>query len=147
MTLMHPAAGLHVVEMTDGSVYLGVVGFQGEYLTVSTGKTGRPPVIHRDDVDDLIPAEHHPDVEVAGQQIDTSVADDAAVTASWLRGLAQDTIDHEGCYGCKYNAAQALEHLGILDEVLALLGTADPRITREPPSPHTTGRAGGARVR
>ena len=143
MTLMHPAAGLHVVEMTDGSVYLGVVGFEGEYLTVSTGKTGRPPVIHRDDVDDLIPAEH----QVAGQQIDTSVADDAAATASWLRGLAQDTIDHEGCYGCKYNAAQALEHLGVLDEVLALLGTADPRITQEPPSPHGTVRAAEGRVR
>ena len=48
-------------------------------------------------------------------------------TAQWLRGLAQDVIDHQCCDGCKYNAAQALEHLGLLDEVLALLNVEDPR--------------------
>lgn len=48
-------------------------------------------------------------------------------TTQWLRGLAQDVIDHQCCEGCKYNAAQALEHLGVLSEVLTLLGVAGPR--------------------
>jgi hypothetical protein len=48
--------------------------------------------------------------------------------AGWLRGLAQDVIDHEACLGCRCNAAQALEHLGVLDEVLALVGKEDPRL-------------------
>ena len=135
MTVTHLAAGLHVVEMNDGNVYLGVVGFEGEYVTVSTGRTGRPPIIHLDDVDDIIPAEYHPDVEVVGQHVDTSLADDAAMTALRLRGLAQDIIEHEGCNGCTYNAAQALEHLGVLDEALAILDVQDPRTTRLPPSP------------
>jgi hypothetical protein len=50
------------------------------------------------------------------------------IAATWLRGLAQDVIDHEACLGCRCNAAQALEHLGALDEVLALLGKDDPRL-------------------
>lgn len=46
---------------------------------------------------------------------------------TWLVSLAQDILDHEACFGCKYNAATALEQLGVLDEVLARLGRSDPR--------------------
>lgn len=45
----------------------------------------------------------------------------------WLRGLAEDVLEHEGCDGCKQNAAQALEHLGVLAEVLAAHDIPDPR--------------------
>ena len=58
-------------------------------------------------------------------------APDPDVAAAWLRGLAQDVLGHESCDGCKLNAAQALEHLGVLDEVLASLGIADPRLAWE----------------
>ncbi|MBO0884570.1 MAG: hypothetical protein J2P17_30405 [Mycobacterium sp.] len=46
---------------------------------------------------------------------------------TWLVSLAQDILDHEACFGCKYNAATALEQLGVLDEVLVRLGRSDPR--------------------
>ena len=59
---MNPAAGLHVVELEDGNVFLGVVRYDGDFLTVVTGRNGRPPVLTLDDIDDLIPAEIHPEV-------------------------------------------------------------------------------------
>lgn len=46
---------------------------------------------------------------------------------TWLVSLAQDILDHEACFPCKYSAATALEQLGVLDEVLARLGRSDPR--------------------
>jgi hypothetical protein len=59
------------------------------------------------------------------------------MTATWLRGLAQDALEHESCDGCKRNAAQALEHLGALDGVLAVLGVEDPRTTHQRPDSST----------
>jgi len=44
-----------------------------------------------------------------------------------LRGLATDVLDHEGCEGCRINAAQALEFLGTLEETRERLGIEDPR--------------------
>lgn len=51
----------------------------------------------------------------------------SGTTESWLAGLAQDILDHEGCFGCQCNAAAALDHLGLLAEVLGRLGKPDPR--------------------
>ena len=59
---MHPAAGLHVVELEDGSAFLGVVRYDGDLITVITGRNGRPPQFTAAEVDDLIPAELHPGV-------------------------------------------------------------------------------------
>jgi DivIVA domain-containing protein len=48
-------------------------------------------------------------------------------TAQLLAGLAQEVLEHESCFGCRCNAANALEHLGLLDQVLTRLGKDDPR--------------------
>ena len=44
-----------------------------------------------------------------------------------LRGLATDILEHEGCEGCRINAAQALEFIGTLEETRQRLGIEDPR--------------------
>lgn len=44
-----------------------------------------------------------------------------------LRGLATDILEHEGCEGCRINAAQALEFLGDFDDTRRRLGFEDPR--------------------
>lgn len=51
---------------------------------------------------------------------------DPDLTRMWLRGLARDVLEHKGCEGCKRNAAAALEHLGLLEEVLSDLGLPAP---------------------
>jgi hypothetical protein len=72
---------------------------------------------------------------------------DPNMTEVWLRSLAEDVLEHEGCDGCKYNAATALEHLGILDEILAQLGIADPRTPRHPSASATDAhRSYGSRL-
>lgn len=48
-------------------------------------------------------------------------------TEGWLRGLAEDILEHEGCEGCRVNAAQALEFLGTFEDTLQRLGIEDPR--------------------
>lgn len=45
----------------------------------------------------------------------------------WLRSLAADILEHEGCEGCRANAAEALERLGSIQEILARQGIEDPR--------------------
>jgi hypothetical protein len=54
-------------------------------------------------------------------------ADRADKAVMWLRALAEDVLDHESCRGCQLNAAQALDDLGLLAEVLAKLDMDDPR--------------------
>jgi hypothetical protein len=44
-----------------------------------------------------------------------------------LRSLATDILEHEGCKGCRINAAQALEFVGTLEETRERLGIEDPR--------------------
>jgi len=44
-----------------------------------------------------------------------------------LRSLATDILEHEGCEGCRINAAQALEFVGTLEETRERLGIEDPR--------------------
>jgi DivIVA domain-containing protein len=48
-------------------------------------------------------------------------------TESRLAGLAQDVLEHEACPECRSKAADAIEHLGLLDEVLTRIGKDDPR--------------------
>src|SRR5688500_12579830 len=48
-----------------------------------------------------------------------------------LRGLATDILEHEGCEGCRVNAAQALEFLGTFEDIRRRLGIEDPRETQE----------------
>ena len=48
----------------------------------------------------------------------------------WLRSLAADILEHEGCEGCRANAAEALERLGSIQEILARHGIEDPREAR-----------------
>lgn len=52
---------------------------------------------------------------------------DLAATTLWLRSLATDVLEHQDCRGCKINAAQALDDLGELEDVLARLNVEDPR--------------------
>lgn len=49
----------------------------------------------------------------------------------WLRSLATDIIEHEGCDGCRHNAATALEEIGSLEDTLNRLGMEDPRVSGE----------------
>lgn len=55
--------GLVVVE-TERTRYLGTITKTDTHLTVHTGYSGRPPVIPLEDVEEIIPAHRHPDVEV-----------------------------------------------------------------------------------
>jgi hypothetical protein len=55
---------------------------------------------------------------------------------SWLVGIAQDVIDHDCCQGCKFNAAQALDAMGCLDEVLTRINKPDPRSAVPDPTSH-----------
>jgi hypothetical protein len=48
-----------------------------------------------------------------------------------LRGLATDILEHEGCEGCRVNAAQALEFLGTFEDIRQRLGIEDPREAQE----------------
>ncbi|MGH2628526.1 MAG: hypothetical protein ACRDHY_17965 [Anaerolineales bacterium] len=62
----------------------------------------------------------------------------------WLRSLAADILEHEGCEGCRANAAAALERLGSLEEILARQGIEDPRdIQRRTMEQHQEGAAAG----
>lgn len=45
----------------------------------------------------------------------------------WLKGVAQDQLEHGQCHGCRVNSAQALAELGLLDEMLQHVGVGDPR--------------------
>lgn len=45
----------------------------------------------------------------------------------WLKGIAQDQLEHGRCHGCRVNSAQALAELGLLDMMLAHVGVGDPR--------------------
>lgn len=45
----------------------------------------------------------------------------------WLKGLAQDQLEHGRCHGCRVNSAQALDELGLLDMMLAHIEVGDPR--------------------
>jgi hypothetical protein len=49
----------------------------------------------------------------------------------WLRSLALDVIEHEACFGCRVNAAQALEETGQL-HLLSERGLEDPRLELHP---------------
>ncbi len=52
---------------TDRSWYLGTLAVDAERntVTVYTGYTGRPPVLHADDVQDVVLAHDHPHVTAA----------------------------------------------------------------------------------
>jgi hypothetical protein len=53
----------------------------------------------------------------------------------YLTGLAQDVLEHGECDGCKINAANGLDKLGLLQEVLAATGQPDPRPSSGPFAP------------
>lgn len=53
---------LYVVELTNGGAYIGTISSTKTHVTVYSGKTGRPPVIDRADITELVPANDHPDV-------------------------------------------------------------------------------------
>jgi hypothetical protein len=63
----------------------------------------------------------------------------------WLRSLAGDIIEHEGCDGCRANAAHALERLGSLQEILARHGIEDPRVAQRRSMEEHRGRAAAGR--
>lgn len=54
---------LFVVETEDGQAYLGQLVFSDDdHVTVYSGRQGRPPVLHRHDIEAIVPAAGHPDV-------------------------------------------------------------------------------------
>ncbi len=77
----------------------------------------------------LTAAQEHPDVD-----IDDPAAAREGVAVTWLRGLAVDIVAHESCRGCRVNAAQALDELGLL-HLLGEAGLADPRTEPYPRTP------------
>jgi hypothetical protein len=52
-----------VVETASGEVLLGHLLFGPETVTVLSGFVGRPVVLHQDEVESIVPAATHPDVE------------------------------------------------------------------------------------
>ena len=52
-----------MIETDAGAVYLGAVERKGDLLYIYTGRMGRPPVIPVIDVEVVVAAEDHPDVE------------------------------------------------------------------------------------
>lgn len=54
-----------MVETHDARVFLGELVYTDTDVTVYTGYVGRPPVLSRDEVASVTPAEQHPDVAVA----------------------------------------------------------------------------------
>ena len=52
-----------VVETTDGEVQLGHLRFGEGTVTVFSGYAGRPVILDEDEVDSIVPASTHPDVE------------------------------------------------------------------------------------
>lgn len=52
-----------VVETSSGEVHVGHLLFGDGTLTVLSGFAGRPVVLDADDVDSVVPAADHPDVE------------------------------------------------------------------------------------
>lgn len=52
---------LYVVDTGD-DVYLGSIVEEGNLLTVLSGLRGRPAVVHRDDVEEIVLADGHPAV-------------------------------------------------------------------------------------
>ena len=48
--------------------------------------------------------------------------------AALLRGLAADVLRHASCHHCRCSAADALEAVGALAEVLGADGLDDPRL-------------------
>ncbi len=58
---------ISVVETTDGDAYIGVASVAGEELSVRTGFPGRPVVLQLAQVESIVPAAEHPDVEVYGR--------------------------------------------------------------------------------
>lgn len=55
-----------VVETSSGEVHLGHLVFGEGTLTVFSGFAGRPVVLDADEVDSVLPAADHPDVEIDG---------------------------------------------------------------------------------
>lgn len=52
-----------VVETSSGEVHLGHLVFGEDSLTVFSGFAGRPVVLDADEIDSVLPAADHPDVE------------------------------------------------------------------------------------
>ena len=52
-----------VVETSSGEVHLGHLVFGDGTLTVLSGFAGRPIVLDADEIDSVLPAADHPDVE------------------------------------------------------------------------------------
>ena len=73
-------------------------------------------------------------------RVDEGRADTAV---RWLRALARDVLEHESCDGCRKNAAQALDDLGLLTDVLHQLDVPDPRAgaARPPEAPGSAYRS------
>jgi hypothetical protein len=58
---------------------------------------------------------------------------------TWLRSIAGDLLQHGACNDCRRNAAEGLDRLGLLGELLAAHGLDDPRAldrSTEPESVH-----------
>lgn len=54
---------IYVVETSTGDVLLGQLAFGPGTVAVMTGSAGRPTVLDQDEVESIVPAEGHPDVE------------------------------------------------------------------------------------
>lgn len=54
---------IHVVETTDGQVFLGRLAVSGDRLEVKSGFQGHPVMLDPQDVLSVVPADDHPDTE------------------------------------------------------------------------------------
>jgi hypothetical protein len=58
-----PTSEIYVVETSDGEVLLGQLVFGPGTVSVLTGFAGRPAVLDQDEIESIVPASVHPDVE------------------------------------------------------------------------------------
>ena len=73
-----------VVETTSGEVLLGHLLFGPESVTVLSGFVGRPVVLHQDEVESILPASTHPDVEGNEPvEVDVDAVADPFAGRSW----------------------------------------------------------------
>lgn len=79
-----PSTEVFVVETTSGEVLLGHLLFGHQSVTVLSGYAGRPVVLHQDEVDSIVPAATHPDVEGNDDvEVDVDAIPDPFAGRSW----------------------------------------------------------------
>ena len=111
--------GLFVVETSDGDAFLGELSFEDDTVVIHNGFVGRPPVVPRQDVRSIIPAEEqmantsgqcaHPGCKCTVQTGQTYCSDYCQQQAQQAQGgqqRQQGAASGSGGCGCGHPACQ-----------------------------------------